>query len=140
MSKHNIQLSKTLSYLLRHGANKSGLNMRADGFILVADLVYFKVNQQLALPQLKRYNVKDVEDVVVANDKQRFTLLNQNDELWIRANQGHTISVAELELLEIQSPEEIPTALHGTFMDKWQLISSTYSFYNCIQRQRGFQE
>jgi len=34
-----IRLSKTLSYVLRHGAEKEGIRMRPDGFVLVNDLV-----------------------------------------------------------------------------------------------------
>ena len=33
------RLSKTLSYVLRHGAEKEGLPIRPDGFVLVNDLV-----------------------------------------------------------------------------------------------------
>jgi 2'-phosphotransferase len=35
----DVQLSKTLSYLLRHGAEKEKLVMRADGYVRVSDLV-----------------------------------------------------------------------------------------------------
>lgn len=35
----DVQLSKTLSYILRHGAEKEGLKMRKDGFIKLDDLV-----------------------------------------------------------------------------------------------------
>ena len=59
----DVQLSKTLSYLLRHGADKAGLAMAADGSVSVATL--------LALPQLRRYSEADVSRVVAANDKQR---------------------------------------------------------------------
>lgn len=33
------RLSKTLSYVLRHGAEKEGITIRQDGFVLVNDLV-----------------------------------------------------------------------------------------------------
>lgn len=33
------RLSKTLTYVLRHGAEKEGIPIRPDGFILVNDLV-----------------------------------------------------------------------------------------------------
>jgi 2'-phosphotransferase len=36
---HNIQLSKQLSWLLRHGLDKSGLNVRTDGYVGLDDLV-----------------------------------------------------------------------------------------------------
>lgn len=34
-----VRLSKTLSWLLRHGAKSEGLSMRADGYVRVVDLV-----------------------------------------------------------------------------------------------------
>ena len=33
------RLSKSLSYVLRHGAEKEGIPIRPDGFVLVDDLV-----------------------------------------------------------------------------------------------------
>jgi len=34
-----VRLSKTLSWLLRHGAKSEGLYMRPDGYVRVSDLV-----------------------------------------------------------------------------------------------------
>ena len=36
-----VRLSKTLSWLLRHGAKGEGLSMREDGYVKVKDLVCF---------------------------------------------------------------------------------------------------
>jgi RNA:NAD 2'-phosphotransferase (TPT1/KptA family) len=38
MTQH-IRISKTLSYLLRHGAEKEGLEIRSDGFMNINTLV-----------------------------------------------------------------------------------------------------
>jgi RNA:NAD 2'-phosphotransferase (TPT1/KptA family) len=38
MSK-SVQLSKKLSYILRHGAVEAGLEIRADGYVKVGDLM-----------------------------------------------------------------------------------------------------
>ena len=35
----DIRISKTLSYILRHGAEKEGLPIRSDGFINLKDVV-----------------------------------------------------------------------------------------------------
>jgi 2'-phosphotransferase len=35
----DVAASKTLSYILRHGAEKEGLHMRSDGFIKLTDVV-----------------------------------------------------------------------------------------------------
>lgn len=37
--KEEVQLSKLLSYLLRHGAVKEKLNISSDGFVAVNDIV-----------------------------------------------------------------------------------------------------
>lgn len=34
-----VRISKTLSYILRHGAEKEGLKIRSDGYVRVTDLV-----------------------------------------------------------------------------------------------------
>jgi hypothetical protein len=35
----NVELSKTLSYILRHGAKNEGLAIRSDGYVKLDDLV-----------------------------------------------------------------------------------------------------
>lgn len=37
--EEDVRISKTLSWLLRHGAKKEGLTMRPDGYVRVHDLV-----------------------------------------------------------------------------------------------------
>lgn len=58
------------------------------GFITVPDI--------LQLPQGQRYTEEDVRRVVASNDKQRFALKEEVGQLWIRANQGHTMEVGTL--------------------------------------------
>ena len=36
---HEVRISKTLSYILRHGAKKEGLKLRPDGYVKVSDIV-----------------------------------------------------------------------------------------------------
>uniref|UniRef100_UPI003AAACDEF tRNA 2'-phosphotransferase 1-like n=1 Tax=Centroberyx gerrardi TaxID=166262 RepID=UPI003AAACDEF len=57
----DVRLSKSMSYALRHGANQMALQMSADGFLFVEDL--------LAHPQFRSYSLEDVERVVATNDK-----------------------------------------------------------------------
>ncbi|XP_020619032.1 tRNA 2'-phosphotransferase 1-like isoform X2 [Orbicella faveolata] len=116
-SNHNIQLSKALSYILRHGAAKEGLQM-TQGFIFVDDL--------LRLRQFQRYSEDDVKKVVAENDKKRFALRNDpaTDRLQIRANQGHTMEVDDLELEPITDHSEAPTVIHGTYRDCWEPIKT----------------
>ena len=112
MAQDMVRLSKSMSYLLRHGSEKAGLRVEPDGFV--------RLSEMLVLPQLRRWSVEDVRVVVETNSKQRFALKTDGDtgELWIRANQGHTVrSVQDDALLtEITDPAELPTVVHGTYL------------------------
>ena len=103
---HNVKLSKLLSYTLRHGATKEGLNITPAGYVKVSDI--------LNHDKVKGFKKEDIEQVVKENDKQRFSFGDENGELTIRANQGHSLEVPELELLELE-PGELPVAIHGTY-------------------------
>jgi len=43
----------------------------------------------------------------------------------IKANQGHTVHIENLDLEEIKSPEEIPVVVHGTDLGAWRMIQSS---------------
>ncbi|KAM9795660.1 tRNA 2'-phosphotransferase 1 [Neosynchiropus ocellatus] len=114
----DVRLSKSLSYALRHGANQMGLHLSTDGFLYVDDL--------LAHPQFRSYTLEDVQRVVATNDKQRFKLSPhaQDGRLQIRANQGHTVQVKDLELKPVlaSSPDCPAEAIHGSYMRHWTSI------------------
>ena len=40
-----VRISKTLSYILRHGAKNEGLRMREDGYVQVRDLVRLRTTR-----------------------------------------------------------------------------------------------
>ncbi|XP_047375267.1 tRNA 2'-phosphotransferase 1 isoform X3 [Sciurus carolinensis] len=104
----DVQLSKALSYALRHGALKLGLPMGADGFVPLDTL--------LQLPQFRSFSTEDVQRVVDTNGKQRFTLRPGGPSTGplIRANQGHSLQVPELELMPLETPQALPLVLvHG---------------------------
>ncbi|KAK9377673.1 KptA family-domain-containing protein [Lipomyces chichibuensis] len=119
----DVKLSKSLSYILRHGPAKEKLPIQPDG--------YMNVMQLLNHPRLKGIKFADVRRVVDSNSKNRFKLehrrldgqetLNLDDPTgwWIRANQGHSFAVTELELEPITDPESCPVAIHGTYMEVW---------------------
>uniref|UniRef100_A0A914VXW7 2'-phosphotransferase n=1 Tax=Plectus sambesii TaxID=2011161 RepID=A0A914VXW7_9BILA len=101
----DVKLSKTLSFILRHGANKVGVTMDSEGFV--------PVNELLALPQLRSYKLQDVHRVVEDNSKQRFLLKEDCQRgLLIRANQGHSLDVANLDLTPITRAADYPTVVH----------------------------
>ncbi|TKC51224.1 hypothetical protein EI555_004291, partial [Monodon monoceros] len=113
----DVQLSKALSYALRHGALKLGLPMGPDGFVSLDTL--------LQLPQFCSFSVEDVQRVVDTNGKQRFALQPGEPSAGplIRANQGHSLKVPELELIPLETPQALPLVLvHGTFWQHWPSI------------------
>lgn len=117
---NTVKLSKSLSYILRHGAQKEGIHMRADGYCRVADILNHH--------SCKRHNVEDVVSVVDNNDKKRFELLQDTVEgLLIRAVQGHTIKEIDDELLleEITDPAGLPCCVHGTYARNLPAIMQT---------------
>ncbi|XP_039975561.1 tRNA 2'-phosphotransferase 1 isoform X2 [Xiphias gladius] len=114
----DVRLSKSMSYALRHGASQMGLQMGTDGFLFVEEL--------LAHPQFRLYSSEDVERVVATNDKQRFKLRSHPEDgrLQIRANQGHSVQVRDLELKPVLtgSPDCPAEAVHGSYLCKWTSI------------------
>ncbi|BGP15935.1 hypothetical protein JCM10213_003634 [Rhodosporidiobolus nylandii] len=112
--------SKTLSYILRHGAAKEGLKLREDGFVRVEEL--------MKRPKLKGCDMETLERIVRDNAKQRFSLRPEptgasgEEELWIRANQGHSIKVEALELKPVEKAEDVPVMVHGTYFRSWPAI------------------
>ncbi|GAA5909928.1 tRNA 2'-phosphotransferase [Sporobolomyces salmoneus] len=112
--------SKTLSYILRHGAAKESLTLREDGFVRVQDL--------LRRPKLKGCDLETLERIVRENAKQRFTMRPEptgsegKEELWIRANQGHSVAVEALELKRVETADQVPLMVHGSYYRLWPQI------------------
>ncbi|KAJ7069702.1 KptA family-domain-containing protein [Mycena amicta] len=113
-----VKMSKTLSWILRHGAQSEGLAMRSDGFVKVADL--------LANPRVNSLDLPQLQEMVKVDLKQRFALIQEETTWWIKANQGHSMkSVKQLDLQPILSISDIPSkiAVHGTTNAAWESIS-----------------
>ncbi|KAF2857916.1 phosphotransferase KptA/Tpt1, partial [Piedraia hortae CBS 480.64] len=117
------QISRKLSWLLRHGAVAEGLHLHDGG--------YAKLSEVLSNRNLKSLHVtlEEVEQVVAENNKQRFSLLRNGGEIdkWlIRANQGHSINIGTEGLLEPVTEENLPqTAVHGTTNQAWVKIEES---------------
>jgi 2'-phosphotransferase len=86
------------------------------GFINVSDI--------LSLRDAARsgYTEDDVQRIVTNCSKQRFAL-RHTPQLQIRANQGHTMQVDDLDLIEIKTLDDVPpVVVHGTYHRAWQSI------------------
>jgi 2'-phosphotransferase len=115
-SDPDIQTSKALSWALRHAAPELGLDMGSDGYVPLAQLLshpHRKLKGKMTYDAVLR--------VVASNDKQRFSLIVRNDnETFIRANQGHSISTIDpYQLLTPIDPRKLSTIVHGTYMGPW---------------------
>ncbi|KAE9979997.1 hypothetical protein EG328_011157 [Venturia inaequalis] len=144
----DVQVSKKMSWLLRHGAEKEGLVLEGGGYVGVND-----VNRNL---KSLKVTFAELRSIVESNDKQRFSMIPKseaptestdtpvtaetttasvtfdidNDDpsnFLIRANQGHSIKVEEEGLLEpISLDSELPSiVVHGTTHKAWpQIVAS----------------
>ncbi|XP_020250318.1 uncharacterized protein LOC109827712 [Asparagus officinalis] len=67
---------------------------------------------------------KLLKQAVRKDNKQRFSLLEENGELFIRANQGHSITTISSESLlkPILSADEVPVCVHGTYKKNLESI------------------
>lgn len=96
------QLSKLLSFILRHKPEHIGLQLDPQGWASVDELLN-KLNASGTL-----VDRPTLEEIVATNNKKRFAF-NDNQTL-IRASQGHSIGI-NLQLQPLQPPD---TLYHGT--------------------------
>ncbi|MBR1160716.1 RNA 2'-phosphotransferase [Bradyrhizobium elkanii] len=97
-----IQLSKFLSFVLRHKPGEIGLTLSSEGWANIDELIA-KANAAGT-----KFGRSDLLDVVANSDKKRFSI--SPDGLNVRAAQGHSVTV-ELGL----ASQEPPSLLyHGT--------------------------
>lgn len=104
-----VKLSKLLSYLLRHGANKEGLTLGNDGSISLDDLCQH--------PNLSKTTFAEIQHVVDTNDKKRFVLFQPDiatNKWYIRASQGHSVELKEPPLTLLTASNMPETIVHGT--------------------------
>ncbi|KAB2595455.1 tRNA 2'-phosphotransferase 1-like [Pyrus ussuriensis x Pyrus communis] len=119
-------LGKLLTRILRHMAGELSLNMRSNGYVKVNDLLKLNIRTFANIP-LRSHTVDEIKEAVRKDNKQRFGLLEENGELLIRANQGHTTKIVESErlLTPIISSEEVPVCVHGTYRRNLESILSS---------------
>lgn len=97
---NNIEISKYLSYILRHKPETINLKLDKEGW---GDIQYIIDNSEMDLSYDK------IKEIVDTNDKKRFSI--SEDGTKIRANQGHTTKD-----VDIHFKKSIPPIIlyHGT--------------------------
>lgn len=103
-SKQLNEISKFLSFVLRHKPDAIGLVLDDNGWADIDELVC-KANSSGKVTNLNHILVREVVD---NSDKKRFII--SDDEQRVRANQGHSIDV-DLQLSPLAPPEFL---YHGT--------------------------
>ena len=113
------QISKTLSYILRHGAIKYNLHINEYGYIKIDDILNLR-----QFSKKPKVTMDDIFDIVYDDSKGRYTIKQSLDTFYIKANQGHTMYVPKLELKKITNPNLYPIIIHGTSHKNWLLIKN----------------
>jgi putative RNA 2'-phosphotransferase len=103
MSKQLSEVSKFLSYVLRHRPDAIGITLDAEGWADIAALI------SAAVKAGKQINREQIETVVATNDKKRFAI--SEDGLRIRAVQGHSADSVDISYAQKVPPEHL---YHGT--------------------------
>ena len=107
MPPSDTEISKFLSYVLRHAPQEAGLTLDDEGWTDYPELSR-KVSVKFGVTDA------DIRRVIAENPKKRFTLSGDR----IRAAQGHSVEV-KLEL----APSPPPAVLyHGTTAEAWESI------------------
>ena len=102
MSNNITKTSKFLSLILRHKPETIGLTLDESGWASIDHII------NLSQKKTQEINLALIRQVVATNDKQRFAI--SDDGLFIRANQGHSLSI-DLKLEAIEPPDIL---FHGT--------------------------
>uniref|UniRef100_A0A803LJP5 2'-phosphotransferase n=1 Tax=Chenopodium quinoa TaxID=63459 RepID=A0A803LJP5_CHEQI len=66
--------------------------MHSDGYVKLQDILKLNMKTRSNIP-LSSHAIDEIREAVRIDNKQRLSLMEEDGELWIRANQGHTIKV-----------------------------------------------
>ena len=103
MKNNFSELSKFLSYILRHEPQSIGLQLDAEGWASIEELI------SLATKAGKQFDRELLQRVVDTSDKKRFTI--SGDGLSIRAAQGHSSEQVSIDYKAVTPPAVL---YHGT--------------------------
>jgi RNA:NAD 2'-phosphotransferase (TPT1/KptA family) len=110
-AKQTTKFSRALSFILRHGAEKVGVEMDSEGYCRVSDI--------LKTQQMKGCTEQQLRTIVENCPKQRFVLKEKSSGLLIAANQGHSHkNGAAVDFSKTTTPivdaSQYPVVIHGT--------------------------
>lgn len=103
MSEQHSEISKFLSFVLRHQPEAIGITLDLEGWTDIAALIAAAANDG------KQLDRDLIQAVVTTSDKKRFAI--SDDGLRIRAVQGHSTASVDINHIEKFPPEFL---YHGT--------------------------
>ena len=113
MRRLYIGISKFLSYILRHGPQKVGLELDSDGYANL-NTVLIILNKKFRELTITR---QTLEDIIKQSEKRRFEIVNSK----IRAFYGHSIN----EKIRMKESRNLPSILyHGTSLKAYDSINT----------------
>lgn len=111
MNKFYTQISKFLSYILRHNPEKFNIKLNHKGFAKLEDILNI-VNKKFTTQKIDR---NFIEKLIRHSDKRRFEI----EENKIRAFYGHSFA----NKIEMPTIKHVPARLfHGTSLNAYQKI------------------
>ncbi len=96
------RIGKFISLILRHDPQKIGLELDANGWANIDELIEKSAKHRV------RFTRDNLDEIIITNDKKRYSF--NSNATKIRANQGHSINI-DLQLKPIPPP---PFLYHGT--------------------------
>lgn len=106
LTPHQVQVSKTLSYALRHRPDAFGLTLDAGGWTELTPLLTIMHERNVDSSK------EEIEEIIANSDKKRFEF--DDDCKRIRATYGH--SAIKIEFTPVEPP---PILYHGTSNAAW---------------------
>lgn len=100
--KYLKKLSKQMSWILRHQAERFHIKFDAEGYVLLGDLLTILHE---TMPEASLEQIQMVIDTVEPN-KQRFSIIDG----YVRANYGHSLQTG----IEYEASEPPAVLFHGT--------------------------
>lgn len=101
--------------MLRHSAVKEGYKIDSKGFVSIDEII----------AKHNSYTMDIIKQIVAADKKNRFELVEINGNNYIRAVQGHTIANINPDLIRINDPADIPIVVHGTNLAAYNMIKDS---------------
>jgi len=110
------KISKTLSYILRHGAIKYNIDIDKYGYVKIDDILNLSQFKELELI------LDDIFEIVYNDSRGRYTIKESLDTFYIKANHGHSILMPNYGIKDISEPDKYKIVTYNTTYNEWLFI------------------